>query len=122
MIVTIATPYHTGQVRLTFHRYVYSGNHAILIDELRGTPLFIASVNPPRMVLPRNQVAMKGWGENVGLPDALVAAGVLEPSPVSVIPSGHVEIQVYRMTPFALAEAYATAQGTEMGGTGNVRT
>ena len=54
-------------------------------------------------------VWLKGWTENEGIPEALVAAGVVEP-PIAVFPAGNSMAQMARLTPMAKAEMVVQSQ------------
>lgn len=42
-----------------------------------GEPIAVASVNLPEIVLNPNEVILKGWSENQGLPELLESTGVV---------------------------------------------
>jgi hypothetical protein len=52
--------------------------------------------------IPGDAVAVKDWSENEGVPDLLIAGGLIEPAPFMRIRSGFVAIPVYRLTAAAL--------------------
>lgn len=69
-----------------------------LIDADDGSPIATATVNLPTAKLGHNEVAIKDYGENAGLLDALVAAGVVKPTGQTVR-SGFFEVPVCELQP-----------------------
>jgi hypothetical protein len=70
-----------------------------------GMPWGAANRNvPSRDPLPDDLVAVPGYGEHQGLADMLAESGIVEPTPVEKLISGHVEIPVYRLTAKAQAQ------------------
>lgn len=66
----------------------------MLVDAEDGSPIAKATVNIPEEKLAANEVIIKGWSENAGMPEALIAAGVIGPQLRSV-PTGFVEATVH---------------------------
>ena len=61
---------------------LYYGNDRTALKLLceDGSPMAVATVNPPDDDLPEGHVFIKNWSENEGMLDALVVAGVVEPT------------------------------------------
>lgn len=75
-----------------------NGNLALQIVSDEG-PVCVCSVNPPGEYLDDGEIAVKDWSENSGMGNWLKLHGVIErEDPVFRIPSGFVEIPVYRLT------------------------
>lgn len=69
-----------------------------LVDAEDGSPIATATVNLPDFPLGRNQVAIKDYGENAGLLQALVGAGVVKPTGQTV-PTGYAEVSICDLHP-----------------------
>lgn len=69
-----------------------------LIDAEDGSPIATATVNLPDLPAGPNQVFIKDYSENVGMLDALVAAGVVKPTG-QMVRSGYVEVPVCELQP-----------------------
>lgn len=69
-----------------------------LIDAEDGSPIATATVNLPDEPLGQNLVFIKDYSENEGMLDALVAAGVVQPTGQTVR-SGYVEVMVCELQP-----------------------
>ncbi len=71
--------YVKGDVELRLGRYANAhGPLALTLhDPESGERLCVATVNVPEITLPPNHLLIKGWSENAGIPEALVAAGIL---------------------------------------------
>ena len=62
----------------SFPRYRQGGGVAIeLLDAEDGCPVATATINPTTPI-PEGHVAVKTWSENAGIPEALVAARIVE--------------------------------------------
>ena len=88
MEVLINAKYYKGHATLKVGRY---GNGSIAIQGFSqcGEPLFKATVALDE--LPSDDcVLLKGWGENEGIPESLVAAGIVELTG-KTIPTGYCE-------------------------------
>ncbi|MEN8196754.1 MAG: hypothetical protein ABFS30_09595 [Pseudomonadota bacterium] len=71
---------HGVECEVVFDHYE-NGNVALsLIDKERREPYGRASVNIRNVVLPPDQVLIKTWSENQGMLEALVTAGIVEPT------------------------------------------
>jgi hypothetical protein len=92
----------------TFKHYA-SGSLALLLSTEEGEPWSVASVAVPGYTPPEGAICIKNWSENEGMEDLLLRAGVIVGAPLTHIPSGHVQIPVYRLSEQALAEAEAVA-------------
>ncbi len=68
-----------GHIRL--QRYADNNRLAILLMEEEGSSqiVFKATVNIPDLDLADDEVFIKGWSENEGVPNALMDAGVIGP-------------------------------------------
>lgn len=69
-----------------------------LIDAEDGSPIATATVNLPDVPLGTNQVAIKDYGENEGMLQALTEAGIVKPTGQSVA-SGYVEVPICELQP-----------------------
>jgi len=79
-----------------------NGNPALQIVDCEGM-VATCSVNPPDEVLAPGEIAIKDWSENAGIGNWLKIHGVIvREDPIRRIPSGFVEIPVYRLTPEGL--------------------
>jgi hypothetical protein len=96
--------YVKGDVELRIGRYNNAhGPLALLLhDPESGERLCLATVNIPEIMLPLGHTFIKGWSENEGIPEALLAAGIItEPeeswlkTPFQVSP--WVEVRMYRL-------------------------
>lgn len=71
----------------------------------------VATVNVPDFVPAKGCVCIKDYGENEGMVEALKHAGVLRDQNAALeIPSGHVVIGMWALTPEALAEYNASGR------------
>jgi hypothetical protein len=84
-----------------FRRY-RNGQTAIQLVTDDGEPWLTATYAMTAPV-PPDCVALKNWSENAGVPEILVAGGVLEAGPVAQIASGHVLVPIFRLTARAAA-------------------
>ena len=78
-------------------RYTNGTLALLMVDADDSQPIATPTVNldgQPR----HGGVFIKTWSENEGIDEALIAAGVLEPQPVGVHPTGFVEALEYRLT------------------------
>jgi len=80
-----------------------NGNIAIRLMLPSGAPLMTATVNPS-VPLALDEVAVKNWSENEGAEESLIRAGVIEGAPVRTMNLNHVKINIYKLTPDALAD------------------
>jgi len=62
-----------------------------------GDPIVRVTVNPG-VPVPEDCIAVKNYSENEGMDNLLISLGIIEDTPVARIPSGFVEIPVYRLT------------------------
>ena len=76
MEVHIKSKYSDEMTELAFNFYD-NGSTAITGTSLEGEPLFTATVALDETP-PPGHVFLKGWSENEGIPEALVAAGIVE--------------------------------------------
>lgn len=74
----------------------------LLVDEgyaLGGAPLTVATVNAPEKYTPaENEVLIKNYAENQGVLSALIRAGVVEDTGITVPLSNYVDANVCRLT------------------------
>ncbi len=78
-------------------RHYVNGRVALSLVDEEG-PVATATVNLPDVPLGKNQVLIKDYGENDGMLDALVAAGVVK-STGQMVRSGFVEVPVCEPQP-----------------------
>ena len=103
MIIHLKTKYLDEDAEVAFAKYPYSQKVAIRLNSLIGEPLAVASVNIEGPLEPR-EIAIKDYSEGEGMLAALIAAGIVEDTGVSVA-SGYVSIPIARLTDTALTEA-----------------
>jgi hypothetical protein len=60
-----------------------------------GSPVAVATVNLPELVLAADEVLIKDYSENEGLLELLVTSGVVSP-PLREVQSGYVTLHVCR--------------------------
>jgi hypothetical protein len=76
----------------------YGNGRTALLLGVDGQVEVKATVNVPELEdLPRDHVLLKGWSENEGVPEALVAAGAVELTGDTVA-TGRVAAQMARLT------------------------
>lgn len=105
---------HSTDVLIRPARYQDTKNLALeIFDSETGEPLCTATINPPdsndktgrkSLKLGPGQIAVKNYGENEGMVEALKAAGIIEGKPVRLVSSGYISIPVYNLTERAKAE------------------
>ena len=89
MKIHVKSKYTDEDVILTLNGHYPNGSHAITATTLQGEPQFTATVALDK--LPADGcVFLKGWGENEGIPEALVKAGIVELTGRTV-PTGYCE-------------------------------
>lgn len=77
--------------------------HGNQTDTFDGEPWGRATVNVPGHQFEPGRIVIKNWAEGEGLADLLVKAGVLKAQPpVERIDLGHVQADVFELTPEAL--------------------
>ena len=79
-----------------------NGNLALEImgaegTEYEGEPIVRVTVNPGCAVAD-GHIAIKDYSENEGMVEFCKKIGIIEGNPTQVIPSGYVEITVYKLT------------------------
>ena len=79
-----------------FRRYADNDRIAILLRTPEGEPVATATVNQPDFNLKPNQVLIKDYAENEGIPAALVNAGIIEDTGKTV-PVGHARARLCRL-------------------------
>ena len=82
--------------RFVAARY-HNDNLALSIVNPEG-PIMTCTINPG-VEVPIDCVCIKDYSENTGIAATLVNMGIIEPEPIAIIPSGFVELPVYRLTP-----------------------
>lgn len=92
---------YTGKT--VWDKYAQSGQIAICLVEEDGCPLATATCSIKGAELEWGEVIIKDWSENNGMVDALVKAGVVEPSHRQ-IQTGFVQAKVCRLTQAAIAD------------------
>lgn len=67
--------------RVVFDRYCHDNRTAILLVDVEdGSPVATATVNIPDEELTQGCCFIKDWSENEGMLEALVEAGIVEPT------------------------------------------
>jgi len=87
-----------------------NGRPAILLTH-RGLPACKPSVNLPEAELAIDEIAIKDYAENEGAAATLVHAGIIEPRPLRILHTRHVQFQIYRLTPIAKLALRVAAGG-----------
>lgn len=98
MLVNITrNPYFEGEAKLVFGSYG-NGRTAIQgFDPRTGEPLFTLTKNVPEAILWPDQIIVKGFDENEGVAEDLIAQGVIGP-PVRIIKlNEHYELTVHEL-------------------------
>lgn len=67
------------EVEVKFERYETGTPAIVLCDPTDGEVVTVASVNFPGR-LAKDEVALKGWSENEGVPEDLLANGIVTPA------------------------------------------
>ena len=78
-------------------RYSDNGNLALVVESPEEGRIMTISVNPG-LKLGDDVLAVKNYSENEGVDETLKELGIIHDAPVSRIPSGWVEIPVYKLT------------------------
>lgn len=90
--------------RIRWDRYATDGSPAIVVEDAEeGGRLFVATVWSA--AAEPGEVAIKNYSENAGMVATLVAAGVIEPTPLRHTLNGYVSVPIHRLTPAAAAAA-----------------
>lgn len=87
-VLRLKSKYMNYDCILSFSKYRDSGAIAISLiaadtehnradDCFPGEPLATVTVNSPDYALGEHEVMLKGWSENIGLPEALEKAGIV---------------------------------------------
>lgn len=100
----LKTKFTDVYVNLRVFRYT-NGNIALrAFDAEDGMPVMTLTVNPPPPdnIVKDDCICVKDYSENTGLVDCLVLEGFIDPNPVRFIPSGHINLPVYQLTPKAI--------------------
>ena len=85
----LQTRFADESARLLWGRYG-DGSASLAFLTLDGEPLRVATVNRPKAGLARDECSIKDWGENRGMLDFLLDAGLLERTGRSVpVGMGH---------------------------------
>lgn len=95
--------YHGEWYIVKFGKYA-NGNTALFLEDEKGFMGTVASINITSIATEPDVIGVKWWSENEGMIDALIMGGVIEPLPLFQVPSGHVVVPFYRLTPIANAE------------------
>ncbi|HUV67558.1 MAG TPA: hypothetical protein VMW24_26940 [Sedimentisphaerales bacterium] len=99
MIIEMNTPYVKGAAELCFPHYASKGDAILGHDPETGEHLFTATVCLEEQPS-QNCVWLKGWSENIGIPQALVDAKIVQLTG-RTIHTGHceaLEAQILRMS------------------------
>lgn len=84
---------------LHFDQYQDNGRTALLLIDPRDDSWIDATVNIPEAFIPNSDYAViKDYGYSVGMADALISAGIIEPEPVTFARSGFITAPVHRFT------------------------
>lgn len=62
-------------------KYDVGGRPAIVLYDKDGWVALVATINMPEIELPPDHAIIKDYSENEGIYDALVEAGIVEPTP-----------------------------------------
>lgn len=73
-----------------------NGRPALVLVDADGERIAVATVNMPEVYLEDGEVLIKDYNENVGMTDALVEAGIIDP-PHRTVPAGWVSADVARL-------------------------
>lgn len=80
-------------------RYHYPPNLMLrLVDATDGIPVASATTNHEDIILPDTHVCIKNYSENIGMVEALQAAGIIGPNPVFELHGQFTEYPVYQLT------------------------
>lgn len=100
----LKTKFADEDVNLRAFRYS-NGNLALrAFDAEDGMPVMTLTVNPPPPddIVKDDCICVKDYSENTGLVDCLVLEGFIDPNPVRFIPSGRIDLPVFRLTKKAI--------------------
>ena len=86
--------YHNCQFMIGYYE---NGNLGIEIWSDTEGPITKVTVNPD-IKIPKDRIAIKNYSENEGIVDWLISEGIIEDTPVQIIPSGWIEIPVHKLT------------------------
>lgn len=87
--------YVKGTVHL--HSAEYSnGRIALRLLSEDGEPLCVATTNLPDEIIGDNEVILKGWSENQGVPEELMRTGIVG-EPLRYIATGFVTASVHEL-------------------------
>lgn len=78
-------------------RYADTNNLAIIIQSIHEGVITRVTTNPT-CSLSDEYIAVKNYSENEGMVEFLISMNIITELPVFTIPSGFVEIPVYRLT------------------------
>ena len=77
-----------------------NGNLGLQLLSAEGEPALTASTSGPNTV-PENVMWVKAYGENAGIDEALIKAGIINEVPWMYWPSGPIDVYAYRvLVPF----------------------
>ena len=94
----------------TFHRYGVNERICIkLIDAEDGSPVATATINLTDEYIHEGHVAIKDYSENIGMPEALIDAGIILPDMKNMIKLEHGSVPVYELSNEAKVEAVCQA-------------
>lgn len=95
---------NTSQIKLTAHRYATTNNICLRGECAESGEPWCTYTSNFDFPLPDGQVAIKNWGENVGVTGVLIAEGVIEPEMQDCIQSGYIFAGVHKLTERAMKE------------------
>ena len=98
MRIHVEAEYLKGDVNVVFFQYATNFRTAIdLVDPVTGEHMARASVNLREVDhMEDDEVALKGWSENIGIPEALMEAGVVGP-PIKTIYLTYVDATIHKI-------------------------
>jgi len=96
--ITSRLVYDPGELLDCVLDHYSDGQVALLLyDALTGEPVAKATVCLETFTPPDGCVALKVWGENVGVEETLLRAGIILPGVQATISCGFAEAHVYRL-------------------------
>ena len=106
--LTVAARVFGKNMELSVHidRYKHENQPVINLTSVDGEPYFTAStcLSDPGVVLPKDCVWVKDYGENEGITGVLIKAGLIHPEMMACASNGYVTVKAYMMTDKLLDE------------------
>ena len=94
---TLKTPYETYNVSLKVGKYSDGRTCLQLIDTEDGSPVMMATVNLPGVVLEKDEVIIKNYSENEGVLEFLIENGIVKSEPLRWAASGWVTCPIVKL-------------------------